>query len=120
MHRYSSLSDDFYVNMNLSTEMDLPTGRESVLQFFERLQKQFPTMSNFYSREKGDFILEADKDHGQYRWCTIEARRLCSGQVNPANVRHYVLKGSTLTLTVADAGGATTAASAWKKRAGNR
>lgn len=86
MHRYSSLSDDFYVNMNLSTEMDLPTGRESVLQFFERLQKQFPTMANFYSREKGDFILEADKDHGQYRWCTIEARRLCSGQVNPANV----------------------------------
>ncbi len=86
MHRYSSLSDDFYVNMNLSTEMDLPTGRESVLQFFERLQKQFPTMANFYSRDKGDFILEADKDHGQYRWCTIEARRLCSGQVNPANV----------------------------------
>ena len=73
MHRYSSLSDDFYVNMNLSTEMDLPTDRESVLQFFERLQKQYPTMSNFYCREKGDFILEDDKDHGHYRWCTIEA-----------------------------------------------
>jgi hypothetical protein len=86
MHRYSSLSDDFYVNMNLSTEMELPSNRESVLQFFERLQKQYPSMTNFYSREKGDFILEEDKDRGQYRWCTIEARRLCSGQVNPANV----------------------------------
>ncbi len=86
MNRYSSLSDDFYVNMNLSTEMELPTGRESVLHFFEHLQKKYPTMRNFYSREKGDFILEEDKDQGHYRWSTIEARRLCSGYVNPASV----------------------------------
>ncbi|MGD9721168.1 MAG: hypothetical protein AB7O59_03825 [Pirellulales bacterium] len=86
MHPYSSLSDDFYVNMNLSTEMELPTNRESVLQFFERLQKQYPSMSNFYSRDKGDFILEEDKDRGHYRWCTIEPKRLCSGQVNPEGI----------------------------------
>ncbi len=86
MSRYSSLSDDFYVNMNLSTEMDLPTGRDSVLHFFERLQKQYPTMRHFYGREKGDFILEEDKDQGHYRWSTIEARRLCSGHVNPRNI----------------------------------
>lgn len=86
MHRYSSLSDDFYVNMNLSTEMDLPSNRESILHFFESLQKNYPTMRNFYAREKGDFILEEDKEQGHYRWTTIEARRLCSGQVNPQNV----------------------------------
>jgi hypothetical protein len=86
MNRYSSLSDDFYVNMNLSTEMELPTGRESILQFFERLQKKYPTMRNFYSREKGDFILEEDKEQGHYRWSTVEARRLCSGYVNPESV----------------------------------
>ncbi len=86
MHRYSSLSDDFYVNMNLSTEMDLPGNRESVLHFFESLQKKYPTMRNFYAREKGDFILEEDKEQGHYRWTTIEQRRLCSGQVNPQNV----------------------------------
>ncbi len=86
MHRYSSFSDDFYVNMNLSTEMELPSNRESVLQFFERLQKQFPQMSNFYCRDKGDFILEEDKERGHYRWCAIEPRRLCSGQVNPESI----------------------------------
>ena len=86
MNQYSSLCDDFYINMNLGTEMELPTNRETVLNFFERLQKQFPTMRNFYSREKGDFILEEDKDQGNYRWCTIEPRRLCSGQVNPERV----------------------------------
>ncbi len=86
MNRYSSLSDDFYVNMNLSTEMELPGNRESILHFFESLQKKYPTMRNFYCREKGDFILEEDKEPGHYRWCTVESRRLCSGHVNPPTV----------------------------------
>jgi len=86
MNRYSSLSDDFYVNMNLSTEMELPTGRETILHFFERIQKKYPSMRNFYCRDKGDFVLEEDKDQGHYRWSTIESRRVCSGHVNPDSV----------------------------------
>lgn len=83
---YASLCDDFYISMNLSTEMELPNGRESVLPFFEQLQKRFPEMRNFYSRDKGDFVLEQDKDSGSYRWSSIEPRRLCSGYVNPPDV----------------------------------
>jgi hypothetical protein len=90
MSRYSSLSDDYYVNMNLSTEMELPGNRESILHFFERLQKQYPTMRHFYSREKGDFILEEEKDRGHYRWSTVEARRLCSGYVNPSSIEDAI------------------------------
>ena len=86
MNRYSSYSDDFYVNMNLSTEMELPNNRETILHYFERIQKKYPTMRNFYCREKGDFVLEEDKDQGHYRWSTIETRRVCSGQVNPDSV----------------------------------
>ncbi len=86
MNRYSSLADDFYINMNLATEMDLTTNREAVLHYFEQVQKRYPEMRNFYCRDKGDFVLEEDKDRGQYRWCTIEPRRLCSGQVNPPSV----------------------------------
>jgi hypothetical protein len=86
MNRYSSLCDDFYVNMNLSTEMELPANRETVLHFFERVQKTYPTMRNFYCRDRGDFVLEEDKDQGEYRWATIESRRVCSGQVNPESI----------------------------------
>lgn len=86
MNDYSSLCDDFYVNMNLGTEMELPNNRETVLHYFERIQKKYPTMRNFYCREKGDFVLEEDKDRGHYRWATIEQRRVCSGQVNPQSV----------------------------------
>lgn len=83
MTDYSSLADDFYLNMNLNTEMALPAARETILGFFERIQKTYPTMRNFYTRESGDFVLEEDKEQGHYRWITIESRRVCSGYVNP-------------------------------------
>jgi len=87
MNPYSSLCDVFYVNLNLSTEMDLPGNRETILHFFERIQKTFPVMRNFYCRDRGDFVLEEDKDRGSYRWCTIEPRRVCSGHVNPESIQ---------------------------------
>lgn len=83
MTPYHSLADDFYVSMNLSTEMELSESRETILHYFEQIQKKFPVMRNFYARDKGDFVLEEDKDQGSYRWCSIEARRVSSGYVNP-------------------------------------
>ena len=54
MMAFDSYVDDFYCNMNLSTEMPLPAARETILGFFERVQKSFPMMRNFYTRETGD------------------------------------------------------------------
>ena len=34
MNSYASLADDYFVNMNLNTEMQLPSARETVLDFF--------------------------------------------------------------------------------------
>ncbi|MGA0041355.1 MAG: hypothetical protein ACO3NZ_16050, partial [Pirellulales bacterium] len=81
MTHFASLSDDFYVNMNLMTEMELPGQRETVLHFFECLQKHYPTMRKFYCREKRDFVLEEEKDSGRYRWTAVESRRLSSAEV---------------------------------------
>lgn len=85
MFKYSALAHDFYINMNLNTEMQLPSGRETVLNFFERVQKKYPSMRNFYTRENGDFVLEEDKDQGHQRWLSLEPRRVCSGYVNPSD-----------------------------------
>jgi len=106
MNRYASHCDDFYINLNLGTEMELPQNRETVLHFFEQIQKKYPTMRNFYARDKGDFVLEEDKDRGQYRWATIENRRICSGQVNPESIEgaleqhHLVLELAPYCLSV--------------------
>jgi hypothetical protein len=86
MTSYSSLADDYYVNLNLSTEMELAGSRETILHYFEQMQRKFPQMRNFYARDKGDFVLEEDKERGSYRWCSIESRRICSGYVNPPEV----------------------------------
>ena len=87
MSHFEVLSDDFYINMNLNTEMDLPQSRETVLHYFEQIQKQYPTMRNFYCRERGEFVLEEEKERGSYRWAAIEPRRICSGHVNPERSR---------------------------------
>lgn len=108
MNPYNDLCDDFYINLNLGTEMDLPDSRDraTVLHFFEQVRKRYPTMRNFSSREKGDFVLEEDRERNQYRWCTIELRRICSGYVNPPNVvdaidqHRFVLQTVPYTLSV--------------------
>lgn len=96
MHPYASLADEFYVNMTLNTEMQLPAGRETILGFFERVQKKYPTMRNFYTRDNGDFVLEEDKDMGHQRWVTLEPRRVCSGHINPEDVDQAVEQHSLI------------------------
>jgi hypothetical protein len=83
---YGSLCDDFYVDMNVNTELDLPTQRDTVLTFFERIGKQFPTMGNFYRRDNGDFCLEEDLHGQKHRWVTLEVDRICSGCANPVDL----------------------------------
>lgn len=86
MNIYDSLADDYFVNMNLFTEMPLPSQRETVLEFFGRIQRSYPSMRNFYSRENGSFVLEEDKDQTSYRLMTLESRRICSSVVNPTTI----------------------------------
>ena len=102
MTQYASLADDFYVNMNLATEMELPGQRDTILHFFERLQRRYPSMRKFYCRDKRDFVLEEDKDQGRYRWAAVETKRLCSGQVNPSSLE-AVLEQHRLVLDLAPA-----------------
>ena len=42
MNRYISDADEFYVNVHLNTEMELPNNRDTVLHFFEQMKKGFP------------------------------------------------------------------------------
>jgi hypothetical protein len=86
MNPYSSLCDDFGVYVHLNTKMELPSSRETVLHFFDGLQKAFPQMTDFDCRESGEYVLEEDREQGSYRWVTLESRRLCTGYVNPPEI----------------------------------
>ncbi len=82
---YCSLCDDFYVDMCINTELDLPTSRDTVLTFFEQIQKRFPSMGTFYRRDNSDYCLEENRSLGQYRWVALEVDRIASGVVNPSS-----------------------------------
>jgi len=82
---YSSLCDDFYLEMYVNTELDLPNQRDTILAFFERIQRQFPSMGYFYRREGNEYCLEEDRSGGQYRWIALETDRINSGVVNPSS-----------------------------------
>lgn len=82
---YSSLCDDFYIDMCVSTELEMPTGRDTILSFFERIQRQFPSMGCFYRRENNEYCLEEERNTGQYRWIALEKDRIDSGAVNPSS-----------------------------------
>ncbi|MCC6507957.1 MAG: hypothetical protein IT423_02545 [Pirellulaceae bacterium] len=92
MNRYGAFCDDTYVNMHLTTEMDVPQSRESVLHFFEQIQKRFPKLSNFYARERSEFCLEEEKENGGHCWVAIEPRRISSSVVNPASFDEAMLQ----------------------------
>jgi len=86
MHPYSSFCDDFGVYVYLNTKMELPTGREPVLHFYDAVRKSFPRMTDFERRENGEYVLEEDRESGSYRWVALESKRLSSGFVNPPTV----------------------------------
>ena len=83
---YSSLCDDFGVSTYLMGKVEMPAGRETVLHFFEAVQKAYPRMTEFEKRDNGEYTLEEDRDAGSYRWASLDGRRLCAGFVNPPAV----------------------------------
>jgi hypothetical protein len=83
---FAAFCDDFYVNMRLGSQLNLPHQRETLLHFFERIQKEFPAMSRFRKNDSGEFNLEEDRGSHSYRWAAIEAKRLTSGHVNPVSI----------------------------------
>lgn len=86
MHRYSDYGDDFYVTMNLSTHLELPRNRETLLHYFERIRRRYPMLQHFYGRDKDELVLEEDKTGEGYRWVSVESQRVNSGAVNPESI----------------------------------
>src|SRR5687768_3210527 len=83
---FAAFCEDFYVNMRLGSQLQLPHSRETVLHLFERVQKSFPNMTCFRKAENGDFNLEEDRNGHAYRWLSLESKRLASGHVNPSSI----------------------------------
>src|SRR3982750_614086 len=83
---YAAFCEDFYVNMRLGSQLALPHSRQTLLHFFERIQKGYPGMTRFRKSEAGEYNLEEDRSSQAYRWISMEQKRLSSGHVNPESI----------------------------------
>ncbi len=78
-----ALVSDVYVNLKLSLKLDLPKERESVPEFFDRVRRQYPTMSEL-KRYRDELALEtAGGGDEPYRWLAVRSKNVRSGVVNP-------------------------------------
>lgn len=89
---YGSLCDDFYFDMYVNTELELPAQRDTILAFFERVQKQYPSMGNFYRRGKNEYFLEEDSTNGEFSWLGLESDRVSCGAMNPQDIEQVCAK----------------------------
>jgi hypothetical protein len=97
---YAAFCEDFYVNMRLGSQLALPHNRETLLHFFERVQKAYPAMTRFRKNDNNEFNLEEDRGSQAYRWVSLEPKRLSAGHVNPTNFEE-ALKLHSLLLDMA-------------------
>ncbi|MCW5777236.1 MAG: hypothetical protein KIS87_12430 [Phycisphaeraceae bacterium] len=78
---YRALCSDFYVNQKVSLKLDLPRGREQTLELFERLRRQYPSMSHF-RRYREELSLDTPPGESPHRWVAVRSNSIRSGVVN--------------------------------------
>lgn len=81
----TALCSDFYLNQKIALTMDIPEGRESVLDLFERIQREFPRLERL-KRYEGECALESEDIDGTYSWVALRQTTLRSGTVNPSSL----------------------------------
>lgn len=88
---YKALCSDFYVNQKVTVKMDLPRSRETVLEFFERVRRQFPQMGHF-RRYREELALESPQTDTPHRWLAVRSNNIRSGAVNaPTTQESYTI-----------------------------
>ncbi len=98
---YKALCSDYYVNLKVQLKLELPRGRETVLDLFERVRRQFPGMSSF-RRYKDELALESPATDFPHRWVALRSSSLRAGVVNaPGAAEAYGLHASLLEIAPA-------------------
>jgi hypothetical protein len=79
---FGALCTDFYINHKLTLKMDLPSERETILHFFDRMRKSMPAMNRF-KRYDGELALESARKDARYHWLALRRNSVRTGHVNP-------------------------------------
>jgi hypothetical protein len=81
----AALCSDVYINQRLGLTMDLPSRRESVLDLFDRVRKECPSLTAL-RRYDGEYALESEGDDRHAAWLSLRRTSVRSGWVNPVDL----------------------------------
>jgi len=101
MSWFNTAVDDFHVNLNINTELEIGCSNEAVFHYFEMFQRGFPDLTRFEAHESPEWIrvFEGDREQPSYRWLTVEKLRVASGHTNPGTLDEaYALHRKVLDL----------------------
>jgi hypothetical protein len=77
---FDAVCDDFYVSSRLFLKLEHPLERETVLNFLDRIRKDFPSLTKLRRRHRDSLILEEDSAPGEpRRWVRLEPGSLRYG-----------------------------------------
>jgi hypothetical protein len=88
--QFGALCDEFFLSTRLYLKLGLAPDRETVLHFFDRIRREYPTMRKMRRRDDGTVILEEDERDGDcYKWLRLDAACLRIGYSSPPSVGAY-------------------------------
>ena len=102
---FGALCTDFYINQKLALKMDLPSDRETILHFFDRIRKSLPGLRRL-RRYEGELALESARRDAEYSWLALRRTCIRTGHVNPEamndayNLHQLVLELAPYHLTI--------------------
>lgn len=79
---YRAFCSDFYINMKLGLKLDLPTDRQAILDMFDRVRREYPSMDQF-RRYTDELALESNQSGTDHLWLAIRSNNIRTGAVNP-------------------------------------
>ncbi len=95
---YQALCADFYINQRLDLKMDLPSERETLLNMFDRVKKQFPAMRRF-RRASAELLLESESEGGHQMSISMRRTSIRTSVWNPPSPKDaYTLHKAALEL----------------------
>ncbi len=83
---FGAICDEFSVGVRLHLKLKLPDNRETVLPFFERVRRAFPSMDRLRHRRSGGLTLEENPELPSHMWLRLDGTCLRFGDVNPPDM----------------------------------
>lgn len=82
-----TVCDDFYVTSRLFLKLEMDLDRETVLHFFDRIRKEYPSLCKLRTRDGGTLVLEEEADdRGCRRWLRLDRSSLRFGHFGPPDI----------------------------------